>query len=397
MAQFGRPDSNVTQTSFTGGFAEIDEATASDVDFAYGANNTAAELEIGLSDVTDPVSSMGHVFRYRIAKTNAGTVDGGGNAVTVTARLMQGLTQIATDTAKTANGTWTQYAYTLSAAEADAITDYPDLRLEFLTSASGGSPAARRGGAVSWAELETPDAGVTAKSGSDSGSAADASVETATLVQPDTATGTELAAEEATQSVAEVGTGAESSSLVQEFQAADSGVGAETAALTAAAVGAETGTGADISVETAAASAADAGVGSELAALFADYVLTDGAGGAEAATQAADFVVAESGSGIDAAVLTQAFIVSETGSGFDAAALGAAYVQAEAGSASEQAALMAAYVLSETAVASDAGLAAGGDIESGAAISPAPVGTIAVGSSAAGAVSAATRPQGTID
>jgi hypothetical protein len=158
MAQFARPDSDITQTSFTGGFSTIDESVASDADFAYGANNTAAELEVGLSNVTDPNSSTGHVFRYRIARTNAGVVDGGGNAVTVTARLMQGTTQIATDTAKTATGTWTQYAYTLSAAEADAITNYNDLRLEFLTSGSGGSPAVRRGGAVSWAEFEVPDA-----------------------------------------------------------------------------------------------------------------------------------------------------------------------------------------------------------------------------------------------
>lgn len=159
MAQFARPDSNVTQTNFTNGFANIDEASPSDADFAFGANNTVAELEVGLSDVTDPSSSSGHVFRYRIAKTNAGTVDGGGNAVTVTARLMQGTTEIATDTAKTADGTWTQYAYTLTSGEADAITSYTDLRLEFVTSASGGSPANRRGGAVSWAELEVPDIG----------------------------------------------------------------------------------------------------------------------------------------------------------------------------------------------------------------------------------------------
>lgn len=159
MAQFARPDSDVTVTSFTGGFSAIDEATASNADFAYGANNTASELEVGLSNVTDPAASTGHIFRYRIAKTNAGLVDGGGSAVTVTARLMQGTTQIATDTAKTATGTWTQYAYTLSGAEADAITDYADLRLEFVTSASGGSPANRRGGAVSWAEMEVPDAG----------------------------------------------------------------------------------------------------------------------------------------------------------------------------------------------------------------------------------------------
>ena len=160
MAQFARPDADVTNTG-TNGFAAVDESTPSDADFWFGDNNTAEELEVSLSNVTDPSSSAGHTFRYRVAKTNAGTVDGGGNAVTVTARLMQGATQIAADSAKTATGTWTQYDFTLSGAEADAITDYTDLRLEFVTSASGGSPANRRGGAVSWAELEVPDAAIT--------------------------------------------------------------------------------------------------------------------------------------------------------------------------------------------------------------------------------------------
>lgn len=157
MAQFARPNSNVTQTSFTNGFAEIDESVASDADFAYGANNVAAVLEVGLTDPTDPVLSSGHTFRYRIAKVNAGTVDGAGNAVTVTVELYQGTTLIAADVARTATGTWTQYSYTLAGAEADAITDYTDLRLRFTTSASGGNPSNRRGGAVSWAELEVPD------------------------------------------------------------------------------------------------------------------------------------------------------------------------------------------------------------------------------------------------
>ena len=158
MAQFLRPDGNVTQSGFTGGFAEIDEASASDSDFAYGANNTAATLEVSLSNATDPVSSSNHVVRYRVAKTNNGTVDGGGNAVTVTAHLYQGTTLIASDTARTATGTWTAYSFTLTGTQADAITDYNDLRLRFTTTASGGGPSVRRGGAVSWAELEVPDA-----------------------------------------------------------------------------------------------------------------------------------------------------------------------------------------------------------------------------------------------
>jgi hypothetical protein len=156
MAQFLRPDSNVTQTSFTGGFAEIDEATASDADFAYGANNTAAVLEVGLSNpaaTPDPAGTS--TVRYRIAKTNAGTVNGAGNAVAVTPGVYQGATLIQAGTAQTATGTWTQYTFTFTHG---TITDWTDVRLRFTTTASGGSPANRRGGAVSWAEVEAPDA-----------------------------------------------------------------------------------------------------------------------------------------------------------------------------------------------------------------------------------------------
>lgn len=156
MAQFLRPDSNVTQTSFTGGFADIDESTASDADFAYGANNTAAVLEVGLSNPSGTPASGTTTVRYRVAKTNAGTVDGSGNSVTVTAEVYQGTTLISSDTARTADGTWTAYSWTPNMA---SVTDWTDLRLRFTTSASGGGPSVRRGGAVSWAEMETPDAG----------------------------------------------------------------------------------------------------------------------------------------------------------------------------------------------------------------------------------------------
>lgn len=154
MAQFLRPDSTITQTAFTGGFAEIDETTASDADFAYGDNNTAAVLEVGLSDPSGTPQSGTCTARYRIARTNVGTVDGGGNAVTVTGAIFQGTTQIAADSARTTSGTWTEYTFTFNTS---AVTNWNDLRFRFTTSASGGAPAARRGGAVSWAEVEIPD------------------------------------------------------------------------------------------------------------------------------------------------------------------------------------------------------------------------------------------------
>lgn len=154
MSQFLRPDSNVTQSDFTNGFANIDESAASDADFAYGANNAAAVLEVGLSNPSGTPAAGTRTVRYRVAKTNAGTVDGAGNAVTVTAELYQGTSLIAADSARTATGTWTGYSFT---PDTSSVTDWNDLRLRFTTSASGGSPANRRGGAVSWAELETPD------------------------------------------------------------------------------------------------------------------------------------------------------------------------------------------------------------------------------------------------
>lgn len=155
MAQFLRPDSTVTATSFTNGFAAIDESAASDADFAYGANNIAAVLEVGLSNPGGTPGSGTTTVRYRIAKTKTGVVDGTGNSCTVTAALYQGTTLIAADTARTATGTWTEYSW---APNVGSVSDWNDLRLRFTTSASGGTSANRRGGAVSWAEIEAPDA-----------------------------------------------------------------------------------------------------------------------------------------------------------------------------------------------------------------------------------------------
>lgn len=157
MAQFIRPDSNITQTSFTGGFAEIDETSPSDADFAYGANNTSAVLEVGLSNPSVPSSGTCTV-RYRIAKVNNGVLSGSGNSVSITCAIYEGATLIATDAAQTTTGTWTTFTFTF---DSTLVTDWTDVRLRFTTTASGGSPANRRGGAVSWAEVEIPDAPTT--------------------------------------------------------------------------------------------------------------------------------------------------------------------------------------------------------------------------------------------
>jgi hypothetical protein len=155
MTQFLRPDSNITQTSWTGGFADIDEVTPSDVDFSYGANNNAnARLEVGTSDPVDTPDPAGTcTVRWRYAKVANGVLSGTGGTVNQTCGVYEGATLIASSTVTT-GGTWTQASFTFSAG---AITDWTNVRLRFTQTNSGGGGNAR-GSAVSWAEIEAPAA-----------------------------------------------------------------------------------------------------------------------------------------------------------------------------------------------------------------------------------------------
>jgi hypothetical protein len=156
MAQFLRPDSNVTQTNWTNGFAEIDEATASDADFSYGgANSNSARLEVGTSDPADTPDPAGTAtVRWRRAKvTSAGALSGTGGTVSQTCGVYQGATLIASSTITT-TGAWVESTFTFGAGD---ISDWTDVRLRFTQTNSGGGGNAR-GSAVSWAEIEAPDA-----------------------------------------------------------------------------------------------------------------------------------------------------------------------------------------------------------------------------------------------
>jgi hypothetical protein len=156
MTQFLRPDSNVTQTTWTNGFAEIDEVTASDVDFSYGANNTAAAtLEVGLTNPTQTPGTGTCTVRWRRAKVSSGTLSGTGGTVTQTCGVYQGATLITSSTITT-TGTWTESTFTF---QTSSVTNWNDLRLRFTQSASGGGGNAR-GSAVSWAVIEVPDASI---------------------------------------------------------------------------------------------------------------------------------------------------------------------------------------------------------------------------------------------
>lgn len=136
MPQFARPDSDVTVTGWVEDdgtsvdmWDEINEASASDTDYVKSPTPPGTnEYEAGLTDVTDPLSSTGHVMRWRRRKQPAsGSAD-----INLTVRLMQTTTQIVSRADNAIPGTFTDTSYTLSAGEADSITDYTALRLEFV-------------------------------------------------------------------------------------------------------------------------------------------------------------------------------------------------------------------------------------------------------------------------
>lgn len=158
--QFARPDGDITTTGvISGTFASIDEVTASDSDFVATDDNTAAVYEISLSDVIDPLTGSGHTLRYRVSKADGGVPNNNsGNDVTLNVELYQGATLIQLIENTLTLGLWTTRSLAFTNTFIDNITDYTDLRLRFTCTNSGGSPSNRRGMAISWVEVEVPDA-----------------------------------------------------------------------------------------------------------------------------------------------------------------------------------------------------------------------------------------------
>lgn len=136
MPQFARPSADTVRTGWTdqsGGtsniFGAIDESSASDADYIKTATPPGSnEFETLLTSVTDPVSSSSHVMRWRRRKQPAS----GSAQINLTVRLLVSSTQITSQADNNIPGTFTDTSYTLSGGEADAITDYANMRLEWV-------------------------------------------------------------------------------------------------------------------------------------------------------------------------------------------------------------------------------------------------------------------------
>ncbi len=132
MVQLARPISDVAIGQWTtqaGGttslFDAINEVVADDADYMQSIVSPAADIvKVRLGSLSDPGSSTGHIIRYRYEKTGTDTID-------LTVRLKQGSTEIASWAHTNVTSTYTDAAQTLTAPQADAITDYTSLDLWF--------------------------------------------------------------------------------------------------------------------------------------------------------------------------------------------------------------------------------------------------------------------------
>lgn len=120
-----RPSADITTGAWTSApsgdlYSVIDEVTYDDVD--YISTITPSTAEVRLAPASDPASSSNHTITFR-AKSIGG--------LSLQVKLYQNTTLIATTT-PTLNSIFQDFIWVLSGAEADAITNYSDLRVRFV-------------------------------------------------------------------------------------------------------------------------------------------------------------------------------------------------------------------------------------------------------------------------
>lgn len=140
MAQTARPIADTHIGSYvneadagTDLYLSIDESSVDDGDFIEsGVAPVDDPYVCQLGPLTDPVSSTGHIVRYRYKKSGSAGID-------LTVELREGYaseaspgTLIASWSHTSISTSFVTAAQTLTAGEADAITDYADLYLRFV-------------------------------------------------------------------------------------------------------------------------------------------------------------------------------------------------------------------------------------------------------------------------
>lgn len=168
MAQFALPTSDLDNTGVWGTtplWSKIEEGVASadgTVITADGTPTSAEPFTVDLGTVTDPAVATGHIIRAHWAKDSTGGAD-----YDLVIELREGYVSEASQGTLRATATFGPEAgatlqtdsYTLSAAEANSISDYSDLQFRIYAQKNGGG--ANRNVQIDAVELEVPDAATT--------------------------------------------------------------------------------------------------------------------------------------------------------------------------------------------------------------------------------------------
>ena len=133
MVQKARPASDISTGAWTATplWSKVDEVTPDDDTTKITSDNPNSDtMEVKLTAVTDPVSSTGHIVSFR-AKTGVfdPEVEESICGMQIIPKLVQGTTVISTGSTVNLTSDWATYSWTLTAGEADNITDYGDLRV----------------------------------------------------------------------------------------------------------------------------------------------------------------------------------------------------------------------------------------------------------------------------
>lgn len=139
-AQYARPTATNAHTgwlnqasSATNLHLSVDEAVVDDSDYVSGEFN-AQPLNFTLGSVSDPAGNVNHFIHVRY-RYHSGTAN-----FTLTIKLKQNTTTKATftRTVDVSTAEWIDYIATLSSGQADSITDYSILHLEFQNTITDG-------------------------------------------------------------------------------------------------------------------------------------------------------------------------------------------------------------------------------------------------------------------
>jgi hypothetical protein len=165
MAQFLRPSSDTpiisgwTRSSGTNAFyTYIDEITADSTDYIQTQNQNNL-CDVNLSAGVDPQTGTGHILRVQVWSLGSGAAERHSVSLYRTDSPTSSNvfdSQVLINGATLVRNTPTIVTYTLTAAQANAITDYANLRLRFSAGTLGAGETYR----VGWAALEIPDAPV---------------------------------------------------------------------------------------------------------------------------------------------------------------------------------------------------------------------------------------------